>query len=197
MKYLLFVLIFITLSSFVFSFFNSDNAEIDDNSTNVYDYSVTLINGEKLDIKAYQGKKIIIVNVASKCGYTPQYDGLQKLYDKYNDKIEVIGFPANDFLWQEPGKNEDIQTFCKVNYGVTFPIVQKSVVKKNKKQHPLFSWLTHKGLNGWNDSAPGWNFYKYLINENGELVNIFPSKIKPQDQQIINFIENKSLNEIE
>ena len=91
-------------SVFPVSFFNSDNAEIDDNSTNVYDYSLTLINGEKLDIKIYQGKKIIIVNVASKCGYTPQYDGLQKLYDKYNDKIEVIGFPANDFLWQEPGQ---------------------------------------------------------------------------------------------
>ena len=196
MKYVIFIIIFIVLLSFVFSFFNSSDANIEDLSSNIYDYSVELINGEQLNFKEFQGKKILIVNVASKCGYTPQYDGLQKLYDKFKNEIEIIAFPANDFLRQEPGNNEDIQTFCKMNYGVTFPLVQKSVVKINKNQHPLFSWLTHKELNGWNDSAPGWNFYKYLINEEGKLINVFPSKVKPLDDKILNFIDSKSLNEI-
>tara|TARA_Y100001970_G_scaffold127090_1_gene157044 strand:+ start:106 stop:690 length:585 start_codon:yes stop_codon:yes gene_type:complete len=190
MKYLLFILIFIIFSSIGFSFFNKDKINLDGYSEDIYDYSINLINGNTIDLKSYEGKKIILVNVASKCGYTPQYDGLQKLYEKYNEELEVVGVPANDFLWQEPGKNKDIQTFCKVNYGVTFPIVEKSIVKKTKGQHPLFTWLTHKDLNGWNDTAPGWNFYKYLIDENGSLISVLPSKVKPFDEEIINFIEN-------
>jgi len=195
MKYLVFIIIFVVLLSFVFSFFNNNDTNIDNLSSNFYDYSVELINGEKLDFNKLKGKKIIIVNVASKCGYTPQYSGLQKLYEKFNNEIEIIGFPANDFLWQEPGKNKDIQTFCNVNYGVTFPLVEKSVVKKNKDQHPLFSWLSHKDLNGWNDAAPGWNFYKYLVDEEGRLISVHSSKIKPFDEQILNFIDSKSSNE--
>ena len=190
MKYLLFLLIFIVLSSFLFSFFNRNSTDVSRYSEDIYDYSAKLINGKQLNFKTLKGKKIIIVNVASKCGYTPQYEDLQKLYDIYNNQIEIVGFPSNDFLWQEPGKNVDIQKFCKINYGVTFPLIEKSVVKKNKNQHSLFSWLTHKELNGWNDYSPGWNFYKYLINEKGELVNVYSSKVKPFDQQIINFIEN-------
>jgi len=190
MKYLLFILIFIIFSSIGFSFFNKDKINLDGYSEDIYDYSINLINGNTIDLKSYEGKKIILVNVASKCGYTPQYDGLQKLYEKYNEELEVVGVPANDFLWQGPGKNKDIQTFCKVNYGVTFPIVEKSIVKKTKGQHPLFTWLTHKDLNGWNDTAPGWNFYKYLIDENGSLISVLPSKVKPFDEEIINFIEN-------
>ena len=117
------------------------------------------------------------------------------MYEKFNNEIEIIGFPANDFLWQEPGKNKDIQTFCNVNYGVTFPLVEKSVVKKKKDQHPLFSWLSHKDLNGWNDAAPGWNFYKYLVDKEGKLISVHSSKIKPFDEQILNFIDSKSSNE--
>ena len=116
MKYLLFILIFIILSSIGFSFFNKDKINLDGYSKDIYDYSINLISGNTLDLKSYEGKKIILVNVASKCGYTPQYDGLQKLYEKYNEELEIVGVPANDFLWQEPGKNKDIQTFCKINY---------------------------------------------------------------------------------
>jgi len=192
MKYLLFILIFIIFSSIGFSFFNKDKINLENYSKDIYDYKINLINGDLIDLKSYKGKKIILVNVASKCGYTPQYDGLQKLYEQYNEKLEIVGVPANDFLWQEPGKNKDIQTFCKVNYGVTFPIVEKSIVKKIKGQHPLFTWLTYEGLNGWNDVAPGWNFYKYLINEDGKLISVLPSKVKPFDQEIINFIESET-----
>jgi glutathione peroxidase len=136
----------------------------------------------------YKNKKIMIVNVASKCGYTPQYEDLQKIHEEYGDKIEILGFPANDFLWQEPEKNEDIKIFCSTKYGVSFKLFQKSVVKKNKKQNPIYTWLSHKELNGWNDVAPSWNFCKYLINENGELVNFHTSKTKPLSDKIIKFI---------
>ena len=133
----------------------------------------------------------MIVNVASKCGYTPQYSGLQKLYEKYKDEIIILGFPSNDFLWQEPGKNSSIKEFCQTKYGVSFPLFEKVVVKKNKKQHEIYTWLSHKKLNGWNDKSPSWNFCKYLINEKGELINFFTSSVKPFDEQIISFIENE------
>jgi glutathione peroxidase len=189
-KYIIVFVCAVSLIGFVYPFFKSEKLDVSGFSKNFYDYSIDLINGEKISLDKYKGKKLIIVNVASKCGYTYQYSGLQKLYDKYNDKIEIIGIPSNDFLRQEPGKNKDIQTFCSVNYGVTFPVVQKAVVKKNKNQHPLYSWLSSKELNGWNDSAPGWNFYKYLINEKGELVDILSSGTKPQDKEMIDFINN-------
>ncbi len=179
------------LIGFVFPFFfKNDKVNIDGLSNSFYDYSVELISGDKITFDKYKGKKVIIVNVASKCGYTYQYGGLQKLYDEYGDKIQIIGVPSNEFLFQEPGKNKDIQTFCSSNYGVKFPIVKKTVVKKNSNQHPLYSWLSFKELNGWNDSPPSWNFYKYLINEEGVLVNVLSSKIKPQDKVIIDFINS-------
>ena len=171
-------------------YFKSEKLDISCLSKNFYEYSIELINGEKISLDKYKGKKIIIVNVASKCGYTPQYGGLQKLYEEYGSKVEIIGVPSNDFLFQEPGKNKDIETFCKSNYGVSFPIAKKTVVKKNSKQHPLYSWLSFKELNGWNDSSPSWNFYKYLIDNEGNLVNILSSKAKPQGKQILDFINN-------
>ena len=191
MKYFMLFVGIILMMGFVFPyFFKTEKVNIEGLSSSFYDYSVELINGDNIALDKYKGKKVIIVNVASKCGYTYQYDGLQKLYDEYGDKVEIIGVPSNDFLFQEPGKNKDIQTFCKSNYGVEFPIINKTVVKKNSKQHPLYSWLSFKELNGWNDSPPGWNFYKYLINEEGTLVNILSSKTKPQDKEVIDFINN-------
>ena len=191
MKYFMLFVGIILMMGFVFPyFFKTEKVNIEGLSSSFYDYSVELINGDKVTLDKYKGKKVIIVNVASKCGYTYQYGGLQKLYDEYGDKVEIIGVPSNDFLFQEPGKNKDIQTFCKSNYGVEFPIIKKTVVKKNSKQHPLYSWLSFKELNGWNDSPPGWNFYKYLINEEGTLVSILSSKTKPQDKEVIDFINN-------
>ena len=191
MKYFMLFVGIILMMGFVFPyFFKTEKVNIEGLSSSFYDYSVELINGDKVTLDKYKGKKVIIVNVASKCGYTYQYGGLQKLYDEYGDKVEIIGVPSNDFLFQEPGKNKDIQTFCKSNYGVEFPIIKKTVVKKNSKQHPLYSWLSFKELNGWNNSPPGWNFYKYLINEEGTLVNILSSKTKPQDKEVIDFINN-------
>ena len=191
MKYVMIILIIVLFSSFAFAFFGKKDKGLDltDKSKSIYDYSINLIDGKKELMEKYKGKKILFVNVASKCGYTPQYQGLQELYERYNEKIEIIGFPANDFLWQEPAKNDEIKSFCSVNYGVTFPIIEKTVVKKNKDQHPIYTWLSHSDLNGWNDLAPGWNFYKYLVDENGKLIEIFPSKIKPLDSEIVDLLK--------
>lgn len=190
MKYIIVFVCVTLLVGFVYPFFKAKELDVKNLSENFYDYSLELIDGEKITLDKYKGKKVIIVNVASKCGYTYQYGGLQNLYEEYSDKIEIIGIPTNDFMWQEPGKNKDIQTFCSVNYGVTFPIIKKTVVKKNINQHPIYSWLSSKQLNGWNDSEPGWNFYKYLVNEKGELIDILSSKVKPQDKKIIDFINS-------
>ena len=190
MKYIIVFVCLALLVGFVYPFFKAKELDVKNLSKNFYDYSLELIDGEKITLDKYKGKKVIIVNVASKCGYTYQYGGLQNLYEEYSDKIEIIGIPTNDFMWQEPGKNKDIQTFCSVNYGVTFPIIKKTVVKKNINQHPIYSWLSSKQLNGWNDSEPGWNFYKYLVNEKGELIDILSSKVKPQDKKIIDFINS-------
>ena len=190
MKYIIVFVCVTLLVGFVYPFFKAKELDVKNLSENFYDYSLELIDGEKITLDRYKGKKVIIVNVASKCGYTYQYGGLQNLYEEYSDKIEIIGIPTNDFMWQEPGKNKDIQTFCSVNYGVTFPIIKKTVVKKNINQHPIYSWLSSKQLNGWNDSEPGWNFYKYLVNEKGELIDILSSKVKPQDKKIIDFINS-------
>ena len=190
MKYIIVFVCVTLLVGFVYPFFKAKELDVKNLFKNFYDYNLELIDGEKIELDKYKGKKVIIVNVASKCGYTYQYGGLQNLYEEYSDKIEIIGIPTNDFMWQEPGKNKDIQTFCSVNYGVTFPIIKKTVVKKNINQHPIYSWLSSKQLNGWNDSEPGWNFYKYLVNEKGELIDILSSKVKPQDKKIIDFINS-------
>ena len=186
------ICLFIITISFVYAFFNKNEAvNISDKSFSFYDYEAKSIDGKTIKLKEFKGKKIIIVNVASKCGYTPQYSDLQKLYEKYKDKITILGFPSNDFLWQEPGKNSSIKEFCQIKYGVSFPLFEKVVVKKNKKQHDMYAWLSHKKLNGWNDKSPSWNFCKYLINEKGDLVNFLTSSVTPFDEQIISFIENE------
>jgi len=154
----------------------------------IYDFKMKDINGEEVDFSQFKGKKLLLVNVASKCGYTPQYADLQKLHEAYGDQVTIIGFPANNFGGQEPGSNEEIKEFCSQTYGVTFTMMDKISVKGADK-HPLYRWLSDKDLNGWNDKEPSWNFCKYFINEKGELVKFFPSSVKPMDKDILALIE--------
>jgi len=154
----------------------------------IYDFKVPSLDGKTIDFSAYKGKKILIVNTASKCGYTPQYAGLQKLYEQYKDKLVIIGFPANNFNQQEPGTNQEIAAFCEKNYGVTFPMAEKVSVKGNDI-HPLFHWLTTKKENGVMDADIRWNFTKFLINEKGKLVAKFDSKVDPMDPEILQYLK--------
>ncbi|OJW32513.1 MAG: glutathione peroxidase [Sphingobacteriales bacterium 46-32] len=155
----------------------------------IYDLHVTLNNGKDLDLASLKGKKILIVNTASNCGYTHQYEALQELSAKYNHQLEVIGFPANDFKEQEKGSDEEIASFCKVNYGVTFPLARKSTVVPGAEQHPVFYWLTHAAANGWNNQAPVWNFSKYLIAEDGRLLGYFDPGVSPLAEAITNQLD--------
>jgi glutathione peroxidase len=149
----------------------------------VYDYKMkALMGNQEIALSQYKGKKIVILNVASACGYTPQYADWQKFHEQYGDKIVVLGFPANNFGSQESGSNDQIATFCQKNYGVTFQMFSKIDVTGDS-QHPLFKWLSDKSLNGWNDKAPTWNFCKYVVDENGKLTHFFASKIKPTDDE--------------
>ena len=150
-------------------FTDKNNAELPQETQKIYQYKVTDLQGNEFDFNTLKGKKIIVVNTASKCGLTPQYEGLQKLYETYEkDGVVVVGFPSNDFLWQEPGTSEEISSFCKENYGVTFPMMQKIKVKGSDK-NDVYSFLTEKNKNGLEDSKVKWNFQKYLINREGEL----------------------------
>ncbi|MBP6455586.1 MAG: glutathione peroxidase [Chitinophagaceae bacterium] len=149
----------------------------------IYEIQLTSIDGEKIDLKKFKGKKILLVNTASKCGYTPQYKELEELNLKYKDKLVVIGLPANNFLFQEPGNNKDIASFCEKNYGVSFLMTEKISVK-GKKIHPLYIWLTQKRYNKFSDNEVKWNFQKYLIDENGNLIAIFPPATKPMSEEI-------------
>ncbi len=158
---------------------------------NIYQFKVEDIEGNDFDFSALRGKKIMIVNTASKCGLTPQYKDLQLLYEKYSkDNFVIIGFPANNFGSQEPGTNNEIATFCERNYGVSFPIMGKISVKGDD-MHPIYKFLTQKAKNGLVDSEVEWNFQKYLINEKGELDNVISPRVLPTDDSIINWIENK------
>ncbi len=150
----------------------------------IYDFKVEALDGTTINFSAYKGKKILIVNTASECGYTPQYKGLQALYDKFGGKVVVIGFPANNFGGQEPGTNPDIKTFCTKNYGVTFPMAAKVSVKGDDIA-PIFKWLTSKSQNGVMDAEIRWNFTKFLIDENGHLVAKFDSKVEPMSEEIV------------
>ena len=155
-----------------------------------YDFTVKDIDGDSFSFSQLRGKKVMIVNVASKCGYTPQYEQLEEIYEKYKEQgFVLIAFPANNFMHQEPGTNEEIKEFCSVNYGVTFPVMSKISVK-GEDMHKVYQWLTSKELNGIRDSSVKWNFQKYLISEDGKLVNVIKPKIKPNDPTIINWIEN-------
>jgi len=156
--------------------------------SSVYDFKVTGLDGNTIDIAKYKGKKILIVNTASKCGFTPQYADLEKLYTTYKDKLVIIGFPANNFAQQEPGSNKEISEFCTKNYGVTFPMAEKvDVVGDNI--HPLFKYLTDEAKKlGVADPVIKWNFTKFLVDENGKLIAVFPSKVKPTDEQITKYL---------
>jgi glutathione peroxidase len=154
---------------------------------NFHEFKLKNIDGQEVDFAQYKGKKVLLVNVASKCGYTPQYAELQELHEKHGDKITVLGFPANNFGGQEPGTEEEIKAFCSENFGVTFPMFEKVSVKGVDK-HPLYRWLSDKDLNGWNDKEPAWNFSKYLVDEEGMLVDFYPSGVSPMDEKILNKI---------
>ncbi|HNK28621.1 MAG TPA: glutathione peroxidase [Ferruginibacter sp.] len=149
----------------------------------IYDFKVESLDGGTIDFSRFKGKKILIVNTASKCGYTPQYEDLQKLYEAYKDKLVIVGFPANNFGGQEPGSNGEIKEFCKKNYGVTFPMAAKVSVKGDDIA-PIYKWLCSKAENGVMDAEIKWNFGKFLLDEKGKLIAYFPSKVKPMDAEI-------------
>lgn len=159
------------------------NAQSSVSKESLYDIKLEGIDGKSLDLNQYKGKKILFVNVASKCGFTGQYDGLQELYKKYEDKLVVIGLPCNQFGGQEPGTKSDIQSFCKLNYGVDFPLTDKIAVK-GSAQHPLYQWLTKKEKNGKTSSSVKWNFQKYLVDESGNLIDFFYSTTTPMSSKI-------------
>lgn len=148
----------------------------------LYDLTINDIDGKPVDFQRYRGKNLLIVNTASRCGYTPQYADLQKLHELYGDKIEVLGFPANNFLWQEPGTNAQIAEFCDENYGVTFQMFEKISVR-GSGQHPLYQWLEARS-----GKTPTWNFCKYVVNSQGEVVGFYGPKVNPLDESILNHI---------
>lgn len=156
----------------------------------IYQFKVEDLYGDTFDFASLKGKKIMIVNTASKCGLTPQYEQLEAIYKQYKDSdFVIIGFPANNFASQEPGTNEEIASFCKLNYGVTFPMMSKISVK-GKDMHPIYHFLTEKAKNGLENSKVQWNFQKYLINEKGELEKVILPKTLPDDPEIINWIKS-------
>jgi glutathione peroxidase len=155
----------------------------------LYDFKMKVLDKEEvIDLSVYKGKKVIILNVASACGFTPQYADWQKFHEAHGKDIVVLGFPANDFGAQEPGSGHEIATFCSKNYGVTFQMFDKITVKGVNK-HPLYKWLSTHELNGWNDKEPTWNFCKYVVNEKGELTHFFGSKVLPTDEAFLKAIE--------
>ena len=152
-----------------------------------YDLQLNDINGKKIDLLSLKGKKILLVNVASKCGYTDQYSDLQELYETHSDKLEIIGIPCNDFGRQEPGSASEIINFCKINYGVTFTIAEKQKIK-SKPVSQTYEWLSNPDLNGWNSSLPSWNFCKYMIDESGKLTHFFKSGVNPNGKEILDLL---------
>ncbi|MEP7264269.1 MAG: glutathione peroxidase [Bacteroidota bacterium] len=153
--------------------------------TSIYSIPVNDINGKQTDLHQYKGKKLLIVNVASECGYTPQYGDLEQLYTQHKDKLVVLGFPTNDFGGQEPGTESEIEQFCRSKYSIDFPLFSKITVIGDDA-HPLYKWLSDEKLNGWNNKAPSWNFCKYLVDENGNLLNYFSANVDPFEEDILN-----------
>lgn len=153
-------------------------------SGSIYDFKMKSLEGKEIDFSQFKGKNLLIVNTASNCGYTPQLKDLEKLHEQYGSKVAVLGFPANNFLWQEPGSNEEIATFCERNYGVKFQMFEKLSVMGNDKS-PLYKWLEAKS-----GKSPSWNFCKYVIDKTGNVVGFYPSKVNPMDSQIIDKISN-------
>ncbi|MGL4908359.1 MAG: glutathione peroxidase [Bacteroidales bacterium] len=163
-------------------------------SSSFYDLKATTLNGKSFDFSSLKGKRVLLVNTASKCGLTPQYEGLQKLHKEYAGKdFIIIGFPSNDFGKQEPGTHEEIGNFCQKNYGVEFQMMEKVVVK-GEDMSPVYQWLTQKKKNGVLDSEVTWNFQKYLIDEKGELIGVIEPREKPESERILNFIKTGKLS---
>lgn len=177
MKYFLTLLTVVLFSAFTLP----DNGSI-------HSFKVKSIEGGTIDFSKFKGKKILVVNTASKCGYTPQYEALQKVYDEYKDKLVIIGFPANNFGGQEPGSDGEIQEFCKARFGVKFPLASKVSVK-GEDMAPIYQWLTNKAKNGVLDAEIKWNFNKFLLDENGKMIAYFPSKVTPDSEEILKYVK--------
>lgn len=160
------------------------NLAMDANVKSFYDFKLKSIEGKEIDFSIYTGKKVLIVNTASECGYTPQYNELQKLHETYGNKLTIIGFPANNFGGQEPGSNTEIGAFCSKNFGVTFQLFEKIDVTNNE----LYSWLSDENQNGWNTEKPTWNFCKYLIGEKGELEKYYSSAVNPMSIEVLKML---------
>lgn len=177
MKHLLTIAAIIILSSFALPFGSS-----------IHSFKVKSIEGKTIDFSSFKGKKILVVNTASKCGYTRQYEALQKVYDQYKDKLVIVGFPANNFGGQEPGTDGEIQEFCKARFGVSFPLASKISVK-GSDMAPIYKWLTSKEENGVLNAEITWNFNKFLLDENGKMLAYFPSSVKPDSEEILKYIQ--------
>jgi glutathione peroxidase len=184
MKKILFAAVSLILLSFIVPFSSRNTIKPE----SIYKFKVTALDGGSIDFSTFKGKKILVVNTASKCGFTPQYAQLEDLYKKYNDKLVIVGFPANNFGGQEPGSNEDIKTFCTKNYGVTFPMAAKVSVKGDDIA-PIYKWLTEKSENGVMDADIKWNFTKFLLDENGVLIAKFDSKVTPLSDEIVGYLK--------
>lgn len=177
MKYILTLVAVVMMSAFTLP----DNGSI-------HSFKVKSIEGGTIDFAKFKGKKILVVNTASKCGYTPQYEALQKVYDQYKDKLVIVGFPANNFGGQEPGSDGEIQDFCKARFGVKFPLASKVSVK-GEDMAPIYQWLTSKAKNGVLDADIKWNFNKFLLDENGKMIAYFPSKVTPDSDDILKYVK--------
>lgn len=160
-------------------------------TTNFLDFKFNLLDGSAASMADFKGKKIVVLNVASECGYTPQYADWEKFYKDHQENTVVVGFPCNQFGGQESGTASEIKTFCEKNYGVTFPVAEKVDVK-GSQQSPIFDWLSDKSKNGWCEKEPSWNFCKYLLNENGELIGFYASNVKPTDGEFLKDFEAKN-----
>lgn len=176
------------IKTFISTLFVKDNESFKIDEQTFYDIKINSVNGEAINLKTFKGNYILVVNVASKCGFTSQYEGLQKLYEQYQDKLVIIGVPCNQFGNQEPGNSDEIKSFCKLNYGVTFPITEKVDVK-GKQQHKLYKWLTNKNNNGNKNSSVKWNFQKYLIDPKGNLIDYYFSSTNPLSLKITKHIK--------
>ena len=177
MKYLLTIATIALFSAFTFP-----------GEPSIHGFKVKSIEGGTIDFSKFKGKKILVVNTASKCGYTPQYEALEKVYEQYKDKLVIVGFPANNFGAQEPGSDGEIQEFCKARFGVKFPLASKVSVKGDDTA-PIYKWLTSKAENGVLDASISWNFNKFLLDENGKMLAYFPSKVKPDDEEILKYLK--------
>jgi glutathione peroxidase len=177
MKYLLTIAIVAMFSAFTLK-----------GDPTIHAFKVKSIEGGVIDFSKFKGKKILVVNTASKCGYTPQYEALEKVYEEYKDKLVIVGFPANNFKGQEPGSDTEISEFCKARYGVKFPLASKVSVQGDDTA-PIYKWLTTKSENGVLDATIAWNFNKFLLDENGKMIAYFPSKVTPDSEEILKYLK--------